>query len=85
MDSGRRVHAGRELRRERRGEQRVAGPRRAGAERPVGDHHGGTRGEQRVQLLAEGGVDAQATGGELLRNPFNPWIFHLRAGYADEA
>jgi hypothetical protein len=24
-------------------------------------------------------------GGEPLRNPFNPWIFHLRAGYADEA
>ena len=24
-------------------------------------------------------------GGEPLRTPFNPWIFHLRAGYADEA
>lgn len=25
------------------------------------------------------------TGGEPLRNPFNPWIFHVRAGYGDEA
>lgn len=24
------------------------------------------------------------TGGEPLRNPFNPWIFHIRAGYVDE-
>ena len=24
-------------------------------------------------------------GGESLRNPFNPWIFHVRAGYADQA
>jgi branched-chain amino acid transport system substrate-binding protein len=28
---------------------------------------------------------APYTGGEALRSPFNPWIFHLRAGYADEA
>ena len=27
---------------------------------------------------------APYTGGEPLRNPFNPWIFHVRAGYADE-
>jgi branched-chain amino acid transport system substrate-binding protein len=28
---------------------------------------------------------APYTGGETLRNPFNPSIFHIRAGYADEA
>lgn len=28
---------------------------------------------------------APYTGGEPLRSPFNPWIFHVRAGYADEA
>jgi branched-chain amino acid transport system substrate-binding protein len=28
---------------------------------------------------------APYTGGEPLRTPFNPWIFHVRAGYADEA
>jgi len=27
---------------------------------------------------------APYTGGELLRTPFNPWIFHVRAGYGDE-
>jgi branched-chain amino acid transport system substrate-binding protein len=38
-------------------------------------------------VLAAGGAALVApyTGGEALRNPFNPWIFHLRAGYADEA
>jgi ABC-type branched-subunit amino acid transport system substrate-binding protein len=38
------------------------------------------------QVLAEGGAALVApyTGGEALRTPFNPWIFHLRAGYADE-
>ena len=38
-------------------------------------------------VLAQGGAALVApyTGGEPLRNPFNPWIFHLRAGYADEA
>lgn len=27
---------------------------------------------------------APYTGGEALRNPFNPYIFHVRAGYGDE-
>jgi len=44
------------------------------------------------KLLSDGVLDAGGialvapyTGGELLRSPFNPWIFHVRAGYADEA
>ena len=38
-------------------------------------------------VLAQGGAALVApyTGGESLRSPFNPWIFHVRAGYADEA
>ncbi len=38
-------------------------------------------------VLAQGGAALVApyTGGESLRTPFNPWIFHVRAGYADEA
>lgn len=38
-------------------------------------------------VLAAGGAALVApyTGGESLRNPFNPWIFHVRAGYAAEA
>jgi branched-chain amino acid transport system substrate-binding protein len=38
-------------------------------------------------VLAQGGAPLVAPycGGEPLRAPFNPWIFHLRAGYADEA
>jgi branched-chain amino acid transport system substrate-binding protein len=38
-------------------------------------------------VLQEGGAALVApyTGGEPLRTPFNPWIFHLRAGYMDEA
>lgn len=38
-------------------------------------------------VLARAGIALVApyTGGELLRNPFNPWIFHVRAGYGDEA
>lgn len=38
-------------------------------------------------VLEQGGAPLVApyTGGEPLRNPFNPWIFHVRAGYADEA
>ena len=37
-------------------------------------------------VLEQGGAALVApyTGGENLRSPFNPWIFHLRAGYADE-
>ena len=45
-----------------------------------------------TQLLTEGVLEAGGaalvapyTGGESLRKPFNPWIFHVRAGYADEA
>ncbi len=39
------------------------------------------------KVLEQGGAALVApyTGGEPLRNPFNPWIFHVRAGYADEA
>lgn len=38
-------------------------------------------------VLAAGGAALVAPycGGEPLRTPFNPWIFHLRASYADEA
>lgn len=43
------------------------------------------------KLLSAGVLDAGGaalvapyTGGEVLRTPFNPWIFHVRAGYADE-
>lgn len=37
-------------------------------------------------VLREGGAALVApyTGGEPLRTPFNPWIFHVRAGYGDE-
>jgi branched-chain amino acid transport system substrate-binding protein len=37
-------------------------------------------------VLEQGGAALVApyTGGEVLRSPFNPWIFHVRAGYADE-
>ena len=45
-----------------------------------------------TQLLTDGVLDVGGaalvppyTGGESLRNPFNPWIFHVRAGNADEA
>ncbi|MBI2768700.1 MAG: ABC transporter substrate-binding protein [Burkholderiales bacterium] len=39
------------------------------------------------KVLDEGGAALVApyTGGEPLRTPFNPWIFHVRAGYAAEA
>ncbi|MDB5873484.1 MAG: extracellular ligand-binding receptor [Ramlibacter sp.] len=39
------------------------------------------------KVLEEGGAALVApyTGGEPLRTPFNSWIFHVRAGYADEA
>lgn len=38
-------------------------------------------------VLAAGNVPLVApyTGGEPLRKPYNPFIFHIRAGYADEA
>ncbi|MFN7711808.1 MAG: ABC transporter substrate-binding protein [Curvibacter sp.] len=38
-------------------------------------------------VLKEGGAALVSpyTGGEILRTPFNPWIFHVRAGYGDEA
>ncbi|MBX3620588.1 MAG: ABC transporter substrate-binding protein [Rhizobacter sp.] len=39
------------------------------------------------KVLANAGIALVApyTGGDMLRKPFNPWIFHVRAGYADEA
>jgi branched-chain amino acid transport system substrate-binding protein len=39
------------------------------------------------KVLEAGGAPLVApySGGEPLRSPFNPWIFHVRAGYADEA
>jgi branched-chain amino acid transport system substrate-binding protein len=39
------------------------------------------------EILEQGGAALVApyTGGDSLRTPFNPWIFHVRAGYADEA
>lgn len=39
------------------------------------------------RVLEQSGIALVApyTGGEPLRTPFNPWIFHVRAGYADEA
>lgn len=39
------------------------------------------------KVLEQAGIALVApyTGGEPLRTPFNPWIFHVRAGYADEA
>ena len=38
-------------------------------------------------VLQQGGAPLVApySGGDVLRSPYNPWIFHLRAGYADEA
>ena len=37
-------------------------------------------------VLEAGGIALVApyTGGEALRTPYNPWIFHLRASYGDE-
>ena len=39
------------------------------------------------KILEKAGIALVApyTGGEVLRTPFNPHIFHIRAGYADEA
>lgn len=38
------------------------------------------------KVLAQAGIALVApyTGGESLRRPFNPWIFHVRASYGDE-
>jgi len=41
--------------------------------------------EEKVLERAGIALVAPYTGGEPLRKPFNPWIFHVRAGYADEA
>lgn len=41
--------------------------------------------KQNVLNDAKIALVAPYTGGEPLRNPFNPNIFHIRAGYADEA
>jgi branched-chain amino acid transport system substrate-binding protein len=40
---------------------------------------------QKVLEKANIALVAPYTGGEVLRTPFNPYIFHIRAGYADEA
>lgn len=40
---------------------------------------------QKVLEQANIALVAPYTGGEVLRTPFNPYIFHIRAGYADEA
>lgn len=40
--------------------------------------------KQKVLEQATMPLIAPYTGGEPLRTPFNPWIFHIRAGYADE-
>ncbi|MFD2273778.1 ABC transporter substrate-binding protein [Undibacterium arcticum] len=52
----------------------------------------GYAGTGNIGQLLQDGVLAKAnvaliapyTGSETLRSPFNPYIFHLRAGYADE-
>lgn len=41
--------------------------------------------KQKVLENANIALVAPYTGGEVLRSPFNPYIFHIRAGYADEA
>ncbi|HYC43231.1 MAG TPA: ABC transporter substrate-binding protein [Noviherbaspirillum sp.] len=41
--------------------------------------------KQKVLEKASIALVAPYTGGEILRTPFNPNIFHIRAGYADEA
>lgn len=41
--------------------------------------------KQKVLENANIALMAPYTGGEVLRTPFNPNIFHIRAGYADEA
>lgn len=41
--------------------------------------------KQKVLENANIALVAPYTGGEVLRTPFNPYIFHIRAGYVDEA
>lgn len=41
--------------------------------------------KQKVLADANIALIAPYTGGEPLRTPFNPYIFHIRAGYADES
>lgn len=41
--------------------------------------------KEKVLEKANIALVAPYTGGEILRTPFNPHIFHIRAGYADEA
>lgn len=41
--------------------------------------------KQKILEKANIALVAPYTGGEVLRTPFNPNIFHIRAGYADEA
>ncbi|MEY2633511.1 MAG: hypothetical protein RIR00_2165, partial [Pseudomonadota bacterium] len=40
--------------------------------------------KQNVMAARNVPLIAPYTGGEPLRNPFNPWIFHIRASYGDE-
>ncbi|HSV45193.1 MAG TPA: ABC transporter substrate-binding protein [Ramlibacter sp.] len=40
--------------------------------------------QERILANANVAMVAPYTGGESLRQPFNPYIFHLRAGYTDE-
>lgn len=40
--------------------------------------------KQKILEKANMPLVAPYTGGEPLRAPFNPWIFHIRASYADE-
>ena len=50
----------------------------------VGTGNVGALLKQNVLADANIALIAPYTGGEVLRTPFNPYIFHIRAGYADE-
>ncbi|HJV85734.1 MAG TPA: ABC transporter substrate-binding protein [Noviherbaspirillum sp.] len=41
--------------------------------------------KQKILEKADIALVAPYTGGDILRTPFNPYIFHIRAGYDDEA
>ncbi len=41
--------------------------------------------KQKILERADIALVAPYTGGDILRTPFNPYIFHIRAGYEDEA